>query len=109
MQKKTKVILIVVALCILLFFGGCAGLLWFAWSSLKGMITHDPVVVEQLGEIEECELDLDALERDEKKVVIFQVRGTKGSGQVRLDGESSGHDGVWGTLVVGDKTFELKQ
>ena len=107
MQKKTKVILLVVFLSILLFFGGCAALFWFGWTQLKGQVTSNPVVVETLGEIEECSLDLEAMGNSDSDHLIFKVRGPKGSGVVVVDPESLGEGHAEGTLEVDGKTYDL--
>lgn len=88
-----------IVLIILLVVGGggiaiCCGGGYFAMQkgldvfaeSVKEDLRNDPVIRQQLGEVQSVEMDFSAsaqASQGDQQVMVFDVEGTKGSGRVR--------------------------
>ncbi len=96
----------------LLACGCCGGLTFFgmnvAADQVADSLRDNPVVVEHLGEIKECNWNVgESFQHDDDDVMVFDVEGSQGSGKIigelndNSDGLISGH------LETTNGTFDL--
>ncbi len=110
-------ILVLVGCGVLIAVGGCAavlgGLSWFGLSALEqemcAGVEAEAVVLEHLGRVTDCEVEMMRSLGDEADVMYFELTGTKASGSAVVEYDSDLENIVGGTLTLDDgRTFELR-
>ncbi|HUE70524.1 MAG TPA: hypothetical protein VMP01_06505 [Pirellulaceae bacterium] len=83
------VLLLLCAGCGLTMYFGFTGIMGFMEGMVRDQIKDDPVIVEHIGELQSVKINLTAAAEEKQKnpqpgrnPLVFDVQGTKGSGQV---------------------------
>lgn len=82
---------------LLLCCGGGGGLIYFGTQVMGKQVAEalrgNPVIQEHIGEIQSCEVDFVASSAHEgQDTMVFNIKGTKGSGTLIADTDSSDSD-----------------
>lgn len=118
MTRETKIVLLVLGLVfgsIGVACAGCAGLVWWGWGQMEeeivAQIRTNPVVLEHVGEVRSCEMDLAAsLDEEEVEVFWFDVAGAKGEGRIwvrSVTRDDGAEEVVAGELRTSAGTYDL--
>ncbi len=118
MNRETKIVLLILGLVfgsISVACAGCGGIFVYFWGEMEDDIAHqireNPVVVEHLGEVSSCEMDLSAsFDEEDVESFWFDVEGARGKGRVRVTSvtnDAGSEDVVAGELVTPEGTWDL--